>query len=230
MKFIARAIEEQYQKPNERFKKLDVRLIGAQAISLARYSFRLVDQLQYQNEYKAEIIMRLALAKICSTLRDIGAEMNRVKIEDKGYCDQISTLCKRYFNLFALFFKESCQSTVWTVGYALPFHARSVFQQFGCGYGILSMQGKEAKHSAIKQELKIGTNRSFECNEKGKWHQIMRSSFVRNFYLPYHFPLKASYASHYSSRKPNHLIEDCCDCSRPLHSDQLCAICIDSFN
>ena len=88
MKFIARAIEEQYQKPNERFKKLDVRLIGAQAISLARYSFRLVDQLQYQNEYKAEIIMRLALAKICSTLRDIGAEMNRVKIEDKGYCDK----------------------------------------------------------------------------------------------------------------------------------------------
>ena len=91
------------------------------------------------------------------------------------------------------------------------------------------MQGKESKHSAIKQELKSCTNRSVECNEKGKWHQIMRSSFVRNFYLPYHFPLKASYRSHYSTRRPKQFIENFCNCFRALESDRLCRVRIEAL-
>lgn len=229
LKFIAKSILEQYEKPNERFKKLDVRLIGAQAISLARYSFRLIDELKSPNENPNEMLKRIALSKICEILRDIGSEMNRVKVESSSYSSQIQSLCKKYFNLFALFFTEVCQSTVWTVGYALPYHLDLLYKNYGVGYGIISMQGKESKHSAIKQELKLGTNRSTECNETGKWNQIMRSSFVRNFYLPYHFPLKACYSSHYSTRRPKHLIENFCHCSRELQSDRLCGVCIEAL-
>ena len=53
------------------------------------------------------------------------------------------------------------------------------------------MQGKECKHSELKQELKSGTNRSTACDQEGKWYQIMRNSYVRTFYLPYHFPISA---------------------------------------
>ena len=169
------------------------------------------------------------MSKICETLRDIGSEINRVKVENESYSSQVQTLCKNYFNLISLFFKEACQSTVWTVGYALPYHLDLLYKQYGVGYGIISMQGKESKQSAIKQELKSYTNRSVECNEKGKWHQIMRSSFVRNFYLPYHFPLKASYRSHYSTRRPKQFIENFCNCFRALESDQLCRVCIEAL-
>ena len=101
----------------------------------------------------------------------------------------VKSTCEMYFNLFSLFFNESCNSTVWTLGYALPYHCQLIFNEYKIGYGILSMQGKESKHSAIKQELRIGTNRSTSLQNNSKWHQIMRSSFVRNFYLPYHFPI-----------------------------------------
>ena len=32
--------------------------------------------------------------------------------------------------------------------------AKKLYQSHNIGYGVLSMQGKEAKHSQIKQELK----------------------------------------------------------------------------
>ena len=91
MKFIAKSILEQYEKPNERFNVLNVRLIGAQAISLARYSFRLIDELKYNGENPNEKLKRLALSKICETLRDIGSEINRVKVENESYYSQVQT-------------------------------------------------------------------------------------------------------------------------------------------
>ena len=45
LKFVARAIEEHYKKESTRFNKLTSRLIGAQAIALAKYSYRLVDNI-----------------------------------------------------------------------------------------------------------------------------------------------------------------------------------------
>ena len=73
LKFIGSRIDEQYSRESERMKALDIRLIGSQAISLAQYSFRLIDilKLEYQNE--AQEIKRLALTQICLYLRDIGA-------------------------------------------------------------------------------------------------------------------------------------------------------------
>ena len=91
------------------------------------------------------------------------------------------------------------------------------------------MQGKESKHSSLKQELKCGTNRS-NLEDSGKWNQIMRSSYVRNFYLPYHFPVSASYHSHYRPRKASQEDGESCMCSRNLLPQQeLCETCIDAI-
>ena len=59
-----------------------------------------------------------------------------------------------FFNLFSLFFSESCQITIWTIGYVIPYHVKKLYDEYSLGYGILSMQGKESKHSELKQELK----------------------------------------------------------------------------
>ena len=92
------------------------------------------------------------------------------------------------------------------------------------------MQGKEAKHSSLKQELKCGTNRSNSENS-GKWNQIMRSSYVRNFFVPYHLPISASYHSHYRPRKASQEDDsEVCMCSRNLLSEEeICESCVNAI-
>ena len=118
--------------------------------------------------------------------------------------------------------------TVWTLGYVVPYHTKQVFENYGIGYGILTMQGKEAKHSSIKNELKMCSNRSNAQDQTGKWYQLMRNSFIRNFYLPYHLPsLSSSYNSHFRSRIPcfDNEIQYCC-CSRILNGEEeICFVC-----
>ena len=230
LKFIAARIKEHYDMESVRMKKLATRLIGSQAISLAQYSYRITDSLMSDvniNNIDAKEIKCLALSKLCQTLRDIGALINRINVSEY-YVEEVKRNCEIYFNLFSLFFPESCQSTVWTLSYALPFHSKYLYDNYKVGYGILSMQGKESKHSAIKQELKIGTNRSNSFDHTSKWNQVMRSSYVRNFYLPYHFPMPSLYHSHYRSRVPvfNDLESEYCACSRQVLPEMLmCSVC-----
>ena len=73
-----------------------------------------------------QIIKLLTLSKICQSLRDIGSQINRVNV-NCNYPAEVEKLCKFYFNSFSLFFPESCNSTVWNLGYTLPFHANKVY-------------------------------------------------------------------------------------------------------
>ena len=52
-------------------------------------------------------------------------------------------------NSICLFFNFEVTPTVWTTGYAIPYHATFLFDQFVFGIGINTMQGREAKHSVI---------------------------------------------------------------------------------
>ncbi|XP_065639723.1 uncharacterized protein LOC136072530 [Hydra vulgaris] len=227
LKFLAKNIREHYQNESKRMNKLETRLIGAQAVSLAQYSFRLVDILQIENESNIQKLKRTVLAKICESLRDAGVLIIKYNITSENYSADVAKYCVRYFNLFSLFFPESCQSTVWTMGYIVPYHAKDIYTKYNIGYGVLTMQGKESKHSSLKQQLKNNSNRSVSSDEQGKWHQLMRSSFVRNIYLPYHFPMNITYHTHYKSRVPANLdSESICHCSRQLVSEQLCDCCI----
>ena len=128
------------------------------------------------------------------------------------------------FQLICNIFSQNCHSTVWTLGYVVPYHVKNLYDSYKIGYGILSMQGKEAKHSEIKQELKSCSNRHIE-GEKNKWYQLMQSSYVRTFYLPYHYPVKA-YNSHFESRNTP-LMENMCECCRQIgECVSLCDICL----
>lgn len=150
--YIAKELKEHFRS-NKKFNKIPIRIIRAQAIQLSRYSYRLLDVMMGKNENNPSLtITLLALAKICETLGKIGSLMNPVEI-DNAMVMELTENCGLYFNLFSLFFKHACNSTVWTLGYVVPYHARLLYDRYKIGYGILSMQGKESKHSAIKQEL-----------------------------------------------------------------------------
>ena len=225
--FAARSIEEHFASDKTR-DKLKYRLIGEQAIKLARYSYCLIDELLLFSSSEAENIFLYALAKICEYLRDIGSMINRVDIP-ASYPEDVNRICTLYFNIFALFFSQSCNVTVWTMGYVIPFHVKKLYDEYKIGFGILSMQGKESKHSQLKQELKTCTNRSISHDENGKWYQLMISSYVRTFYLPYHFPATSPYHSHYT-RRVAEAGDNICRCSRTIIVDgNECHVCINAL-
>ena len=96
-------------------------LIGEQAIKLARYSFRLIDGLYLNSKDALSKIKCLSLGKITECLPDIGAMISRVNVGD-DYPREVQNICTLFFNLVSLFFSDSCQISVWTIGYIIPYH------------------------------------------------------------------------------------------------------------
>ncbi|XP_078372353.1 uncharacterized protein LOC144656016 [Oculina patagonica] len=226
--FLARHIREHYNDKEKRSNNISTRLIGEQAISLARYSFRLIDALQMEGESGPQRIKRLALGKVAQYLRDAGTLFNKVDTNSAEIL-QLKDICTMYFNLLALFFPEAVNLTVWTVGYAIPYHAELLYRQYKVGFGIISLQAKESKHSGVKQDLNL-TNRSRSTSTVGKWWQLMRTNYVRAFYLAEHQPAPSAYVSHFESRLPPHCKNSLqfCECGRSLNDISICAFCQES--
>ncbi len=170
LSYLSTKVKEHYDDESKRFNKLSVRLIGAQAIALARHSYRLVDALQTTSETEGGKLRRLALGKIVEYLRNAGGLYNKVFVNSPGEICQLEEFCHLYFNLLVLFFPNSVNVTVWTMAYALPYHARQLYEMYGIGFGILSLQAKESKHAGLKGELSM-TNRSHSTDKDGKWWQ-----------------------------------------------------------
>ena len=99
--YLASIVREHYSDESNRHNKLPVRLIGNQAIALARYSYRLVDTLKCENETEAQKAKRLALGKIGEYLRNAGGLFNRIetnsaqvaRLKKCAKCISISSLC-----------------------------------------------------------------------------------------------------------------------------------------
>ena len=80
------------------------------------------------------------------------------------------------------------------------------------GYGIISQQAKEAKHSGVKNDLAL-SNRSTKLDSSCKWWQVIRANYVQSIYLPEHQPMPCTYKSHFKSRVPPHCkFPDSCNC------------------
>ena len=167
--FTATQIREHFIQVSERYKTFPstCRLIGDQAIQLARHSLSIIDVLKNTSTSEIQNIRLIILSKLCQTLRKIGVLINVVE-GSETYLSEVKHYCKLYFNLFSLYFKDRCNSTVWTLCYVVPYHAKKLWVEYKVGYGIISMQGKESKHSAIKAEVKSCTNRSTSQDERGK--------------------------------------------------------------
>ena len=227
--YVASRIREHFNDESKWHTKLPVRLIGNQAIALARYAYRLVDTL-CSDECGAQKIKRLVLGKVGEYLRDSGGLFNRIET-NAAQVAELKEVCEMYFNLIALFFPSSINVTTWTVGYAIPYHAQLLFEQYKVGYGIVSLQAKEAKHSGIKEDLTLTNRSTTVSSHAGKWWQVMRSNYVRSFYLPEHQPMPSFYTSHYQSRSPPHCSQsDFCKCGREKEDELCCEVCLSSID
>jgi hypothetical protein len=73
-------------------------------------------------------------------LRNARGLFNKVYVNIPGEISQLNEFCTLYFNLLVLFFPHSVNVTVWTVAYALPYRAKQLYEKYGVGYGMLSLQ------------------------------------------------------------------------------------------
>ena len=158
LQFLVPSIKAHFDDEKKRFNKIPTRIIGEQAIAIARYGYRLVDSLEFSDESAVQKVKHLSLSRIMLYLRNACATFNKVS-STKPELLELDENCKLYFNLLCLFFPRHINVTSWTVGYALPYHALKLYDMYGVGYGIISQQGKEAKHSAVKKDLEL-SNRS----------------------------------------------------------------------
>jgi hypothetical protein len=158
LQFLVPYIKAHLDDEKKRFNKIPTRIIGEQAIAIARYGHRLVDILEFPDESAVQKVKRLSLSRIMLYLRNACPTFNKVS-STKPELLELDENCKLYFNLLCLFFTRHINVTSWTVGYALIYHALKLYDMYGVGYGIISQQGKEAKHSAVKKDLEL-SNRS----------------------------------------------------------------------
>ena len=89
--YLSTKVKEHYADETKRANKLSVRHIGAQAIPLARYSYRIVDSLQTANENEGKKLQRLALGKVVQYLRNAGGLFNKFYVNIPGEISHLIT-------------------------------------------------------------------------------------------------------------------------------------------
>lgn len=69
-----------------------------------------------------------AFAYVGLQLRDSVSRFSRVTV-DETVVGELSESCRKYFNASAMFL-NNVTPTVWTIGYAVPYHVGLLYQKF----------------------------------------------------------------------------------------------------
>ena len=80
-------------------------------------------------------------------LRDCAAIFSMYHLTEEVLA-KLPKLCHDYFIAVALF-GSSVSGTVWSIGHLVYAHSKQMFDKYGTGLGINTMQGREVKHVQI---------------------------------------------------------------------------------
>ena len=131
-----------------------------------------------------ETQLRLAaIAYCCLELRDPISYFSRVNIDQAGI-DGCKKACQYFYNANMLLF-NNITPTIWTIGYAIPRHTQILFDKYGLGLGLNSMEGREAKYVRLAQYARHST-------KSKRWFMVLRHDFMANVWVrsndPLHIP------------------------------------------
>ena len=165
-----------------RKKKFEYRFTGKETKCFCHKFMFLIDSLRRENDMGPESLRLMSVAFAALQLRDAVSKFSRVET-NAAICQELKVHCQLFFSTCSLLMK-SVNPTVWTVGYAIPFHNAALFREFGFGLGINTMQGREAKHVTLS---------SFACHAtlSTRWSLVMRHEYIISIWLrkidPFHF-------------------------------------------
>ena len=89
---------------------------------------------------------------------------------------QLSLYTSEYITAKTLFC-DALTPSEWTIGKVVPVHAQWLYDKYGCGLGINTMQGREAKHMQISSYAK-------HSNVKNRWSLVFRHDYISKIWLP----------------------------------------------
>ena len=187
--------------------------------------------LQIDKLSSGSVLKLHTLAFIGVQIRDAAAIYSRVDVS-KQEVDDLKGLCQKYFTANRLLL-DGVNPTVWTVGYAIPYHTSQLFETLGYGLGLNSMQGREAKH------VKLAKYVENTCNVKKsmRWWIVFRHEFVCLIWLRemdpysviYHQEKKKDPDSYIPKRVKDHDERFCyCGLLKLNVTDEGCMVCTDN--
>lgn len=156
-------------------KDLCLRLTGAESKILCEHVVHLLDPLRGHDD--DDDFHLTVLAFIGQELAQITSLVMRMKITE-DQLDSLKEHCTAYHICYSLFLVPNL--TTWTIGYVVPFHAYDLYERYGYGLGLATLQGREAKHQQVKKYL-AHTPATSAC---GKWQLVSRSEYAEQVLLP----------------------------------------------
>ncbi len=126
----------------------------------------------------------LIIVFIAVKLRDSVSLFSMYHFSDEKL-KQLSLYTSEYITAKTLFC-DALTPSEWTIGKVVPVHAQWMYDKYGCGLGINTMQGREAKHMQIASYAK-------HSNVKNRWSLVFRHDYISKIWLPLK---QASLSSH----------------------------------
>ena len=162
-----------------------------------------------------ETKLRIAtIAFCCLLLRDATSYFSRVDMTITEI-EQCKKACLHLYNANSLLLK-SVTPTLLTILYAIPTHMKILFDRYGMGLGIKSMQGWEAKHVRLSEFAKHSTKST-------RWSMLLRHDYICNVWIHMHEPCYNLYTTHEYNYIPKEVdLETFCYCGFPICKGQQC--------
>ena len=167
---------------------------------------QLTKSLSSEGDSKKQKQTVLALVYIGTRLRDCCSIFNRFHMEETDI-PKLNSLAVEYFRANAMFLPTSVNPTVWNIGHMLPMHVKQVFDSYNQGFLTVTMEGREAKHVALKR---LSVNTTYQ----NRWQEIFRHEFIMLIWLPEQGHEPCSCEPRKSVYIPPRVFEDpaCCYC------------------
>ena len=164
-----------------------------------------------------------ALAFSGLKLRDSASLFSRVEI-NREHLTKLKVCSQQYFNANTLLL-EGANPTIWTIGYAIPYHAEQLFEDSGYGLGLNSMQEREAKH------IKLASYFQNTCNvrKNERWWVVFHHEFVSFIWfrqLDLHSITYRSDSYVLKKVSEDHTMFCYCGVQKSNSSDKACSICM----
>ena len=137
---------------------------------------RLIKWLSSENDSHQQRKTVLIFAYLGLRLRDCVSLFSRFDITVEQLT-KLSISARDYYRVKALFLPTSVNPTVWTIGHIIPAHTKELYEKYGQGLGIVTMEERETKHIALK---KLSENTFY----KRRWYEIFKHEFVMFVWLP----------------------------------------------
>ena len=163
------------------------------------------------NVEKPSNVFPLSLYKMGIHLRNSVSLANRISNICKDDLPIMERECRQYFNIASLF--HTVNLSVWSMGHAVPFHTKQLFEDLGVGLGINSMQGRESKHQQIASFAEFSL-------VKNRWEKVFRHEYMSLIWLRKQNPHLDSYRKCKDKYCPQRCLDSrYCLCSIALNAD-----------